>query len=38
MDNELNKRRAVSILIALGAILVMIAAWNHPGNGRNSLS
>jgi hypothetical protein len=32
MENNLNKRRAISILAVFGAILVMIAAWN-PGAG-----
>jgi hypothetical protein len=28
MEGPLNKRRAISILAVLGAILMMIAAWN----------
>jgi hypothetical protein len=32
MDSTLNKRRAISILAVLGAILVMIAAWNPDDN------
>jgi hypothetical protein len=34
MDNALNKRRAISILAVLGAILVMIAGWNPGANER----
>jgi hypothetical protein len=30
MRSQLSKRRAISILAVLGAVLVMIAAWN-PG-------
>jgi len=30
MQSTLNKRRAISILAVLGAVLVMIASWN-PG-------
>jgi hypothetical protein len=32
MENQLNKRRAISILAVLGAILVMIATWNPGGD------
>lgn len=35
MDNTSNKRRAISILAVLGAILVMIAAWNQDENRAN---
>lgn len=28
MESALNKRRAISVLVVLGAILVMIASWN----------
>jgi len=28
MDDKLSKRRAVSLLVVMGAILMMIAAWN----------
>ena len=31
MENTVNKRRAISILAVLGAVLLMIAAWN-PGD------
>jgi hypothetical protein len=31
MESTLNKRRAITILAVLGAILVMIASWN-PGD------
>jgi hypothetical protein len=31
MNSQLGKRRAISILAVLGAILVLIAAWN-PGD------
>ena len=30
MQSTVNKRRAISILAVLGAVLVMIASWN-PG-------
>jgi hypothetical protein len=32
MESQLNKRRAISILAVLGAILVMVATWS-PLNG-----
>jgi hypothetical protein len=32
MESTTNKRRAISILAVLGAILVMIAAWNPDNN------
>lgn len=28
MEEKLSKRRAISILVVMGAILMMIAAWN----------
>jgi len=31
MENTLSKRRAISILAVLGAILYMVAAWNPDG-------
>jgi hypothetical protein len=31
MESQLSKRRAISILAVLGALLVMIATWN-PGD------
>jgi hypothetical protein len=31
MESQLSKRRAISILSVLGALLVMIATWN-PGD------
>jgi len=31
MGRQISKRRAISILAVLGAVLVMIAAWN-PGD------
>jgi hypothetical protein len=31
MERAVNKRRAIGILVVLGAILVMIASW-HSGN------
>jgi hypothetical protein len=31
METQLSKRRAISILAVLGALLVMIATWN-PGD------
>ncbi len=31
MESELSKRRAISILAVLGAILILIAAWNSDG-------
>jgi hypothetical protein len=32
MESAMNKRRAISILAVLGAILVMIAGWNPDRN------
>ncbi len=32
MQNGLNKRRAIGILVVLGAFLVMIAGWNTGQN------
>lgn len=28
MDDKPSKRRAISILVVMGAILIMIAGWN----------
>jgi hypothetical protein len=32
MENIPNKRRAITILVFLGAILVMVATWNPVKN------
>jgi hypothetical protein len=30
MDNQKSKRRAVGLLLVLGSILVLVAAWDFP--------
>jgi hypothetical protein len=32
MQNDLNRRRAIGILVVLGAILVVIAGWRLGDN------
>ena len=32
MEIQASKRRAISVLAVLGAILVMIASWNSGAN------
>lgn len=31
MPNEINERRAVSLLVLFGSILYMVVTWNYHG-------
>jgi hypothetical protein len=35
MHREMNQRRAVSVLVLLGSILLMVVTWNYSGTEAN---